>query len=634
MTNYDLPVLIENLRKRRQMAGNKLKDARLEYDYSRAKIKLGYGCNNDCLFCECRRFRKLSNPTRKQIARKILLAGQQGFKMVLFSGGEPTIDKNLPVFIVLAKKFDMTSGLVSNGRELARKDFTKLLVKKGLAFVELSLHADTADIHNDLTAASSFGDTIRALEILHELKIELLVNCVVTRRNIDRLIPLAEMLSRYSPLAFKVDFIEPKGLEPPAFEELVPTLKEAKSALQRLAVWVTNNPGLPEGFSIAFSGLPLCALGSHSDLCWELRKEGLSEVAESYEESFKRVDAVGRMKPELCEACSHFSLCPGVYEEYHAVRGEEGLIPETSPVSNSFGYAPQDILEGFDLERCPILSGELCIDEPERKIILAAEGGAEVYRTDTRDFTDEQVVTVKRELGQVYLDISGRLFHEDFESDLAKLAPHPTCAACRKFRNCPAVYERIEKSLFGVAEEELIGIIRGLSGVVLDVGGGPVRYADIFGRLVDNGSINYHVVEPDPADAMFAFLNKYDLNANHFKGRVEDYHSDPERFDWILVLRSHNHLFNLDLAYANIARWLKPDGRLIIVDNTAYGVVRSKEIWEKIESEGGPARFEHFNNHSSEEAIQYPLAAGLKLLEHHPVEPQAVNQWWCLFVKE
>ena len=601
--------------------------------YDRAKIRVTYACNNDCEFCECASLRRISDPDIKQIAQKIALAAEQKFGTVIFTGGEPTLRKDLPNMIALARRLGLRSGLVTNGRALRFRDYAERLVREGLSTVQLSLHGDCAAVHDKLTRSNSFFESMDALRVLHDLKLELSVNCVLTRPNLSGLNSLAEILLPFAPLRFKLSMIEPRRLDAARFEALVPTLSEAGTMLAALFAYLDNTASKLERFEAVAAGLPMCVLPGYHDRLWDLRRSELAEIAETYDKTFKRLETVGRSKPDTCRVCRHVETCPGVYDDYFAMRGASELKPEGRSVSNSFAYEPVRRLPGFGLSPCPILSGAMSLDDPGRSLLIANENGAELYRTDSADFASEQINRTKVELGQIYLDISGKLFHEDFELDMAKLRPDPICTACERFAHCPALYHRVTENVFGAAEKEIIALIGCLSGEVLDVGGGPIRYTEAFGKRMTDRAMHYTVVEPDPPSVLLDFLRKYGIENRLQKGLVEDLEFKKESFDWVLVLRSHNHLYDLRQAYKKFAGWLRPGGRMVVVDNTAYGIARSRELWASIRQRGGIPDFQHYNNHDSHEATSLIVEAGFELLEHHPVTPETANQWWCLFRK-
>lgn len=607
--------------------------------YSRARIKIGYACNLDCVFCECRTRRGLV-PDLRDLARKVLLARDRGFEQVIFSGGEPTLSPDLPRLTALCAKLGMPFGLVTNGHGLEREDRVRRLVAQGLATVQLSIHGDRPETQAALAQTESGSNPWRALETLCRVGMDLTVNTVLTRRNAEELTAIAGRVAALADaepgasLRYKVTWMNPATLAAQDWDTYLLPLQQAQRAVAGLFAHVDNRPERFARLRVVAAGLPLCALNGYEDRSFDLRREKLAEDAELFDAAFQRESLSGRIKPALCAQCRHVSECPGLWEAYAERMGTAELRPRSGPVSNSFAYEPVEDWPDFDLHTCPILWGKRHLTEAARSLLIPMEKGVRLYRTDSADFSPGRIRATVQELGQIYMDVSGKLFHEDFATDLRKLDTHPVCVACPKRGDCATVQvEREGENVFDRAEKELLGLFGSLTGRVLDVGGGPVRYADLFGTRIQAGAMDYHVVEPDLNPLLRSFIERHGLSSRLFVGRVEDYSGQPEAFDWILVLRSHNHLYDLPLAYRNMACWLKPGGRILLVDNTVYGVVRQADIWEEIRRQGGTVRFEHYNNHTSREAIPYLLDAGLVLLDDHPVGPETANQWWCLFEK-
>ena len=108
-----------------------------------------------------------------------------------------------------------------------------------------------------------------------------------------------------------------------------------------------------------------------------------------------------------------------------------------------------------------------------------------------------------------------------------------------------------------------------------------------------------------------------------------------ELFDHILLLRSYNHITDLYLAFSNLVGLLRPGGTMVVVDNTAFGLVRSRKKIKDVrgcEMEG-EAPFEHYRNHRSEDALAVLLPFGLQVVEHHPVRSDTANQWILVLKK-
>jgi predicted O-methyltransferase YrrM len=92
------------------------------------------------------------------------------------------------------------------------------------------------------------------------------------------------------------------------------------------------------------------------------------------------------------------------------------------------------------------------------------------------------------------------------------------------------------------------------------------------------------------------------------------------------MLRSWNHLHDPVRAVAVVARMLRPGGTLLVVDNVAFGLVRSRR--QATRAERGPAGFEHYRNDGADEAVTTVAGAGLTLVDRWDVSPVTSNQWW------
>ena len=106
----------------------------------------------------------------------------------------------------------------------------------------------------------------------------------------------------------------------------------------------------------------------------------------------------------------------------------------------------------------------------------------------------------------------------------------------------------------------------------------------------------------------------------------------PERADHALVLRSWNHLADPAAVASSLARMLRPGGTLLVVDNVAFGLVRSRR--QAARAEGGPPGFEHYRNDGAAEAVATVAGTGLTLLDRWDVGPGTSNQWWVRWRKE
>lgn len=106
----------------------------------RIKIDTGYKCNLRCEFCYNGDNHNLPNRSFDEIKNDIIYYSTLGFKSFDFSGGEPSIIKDLPKYIAFAKRYGDVS-CVSNGFGFAKMSFLKECHANGLNEILFSLHS-------------------------------------------------------------------------------------------------------------------------------------------------------------------------------------------------------------------------------------------------------------------------------------------------------------------------------------------------------------------------------------------------------------------------------------------------------------------------------------------------------------
>jgi SAM-dependent methyltransferase len=311
-----------------------------------------------------------------------------------------------------------------------------------------------------------------------------------------------------------------------------------------------------------------------------------------------------------------------LFRKYREAFGDEELRPVAGARSNSFNYAPERDLTWADGEDCPIRPSILPYDRT-RHIFVRRDGVMTQFRTHTRDFSDPELHTIKFEHGQVYLDISDKPAPDDFPVDLRKLREVAECADCHQAAACSRCFEVDDTDAFSADDEHVVAVVRELEGDVLDVGCGETLYADVLAPRARAGEVRYTGVEPH-AGACQAFRARNDWG-QIINAPIEDFELDDTGYDHVLVLRSYNHLADPAKTLRRLAESIRPGGTMLVVDNVAFGLVRTHEQRER--AERSDSEFEHFNNDDSEAAIENIPTDLVRLIEHRPVTPDSSNQW-------
>jgi hypothetical protein len=92
-----------------------------------------------------------------------------------------------------------------------------------------------------------------------------------------------------------------------------------------------------------------------------------------------------------------------------------------------------------------------------------------------------------------------------------------------------------------------------------------------------------------------------------------------------MLLRSYNHLPDPDRELALAVKLVSAGGTLLVVDNVAFGLLRSQG--HAARAEASSAAFEHFRNDSAGQAAARISGFGLELLGRRDVGPDTSNQW-------
>lgn len=160
-------------------------------------ILLNYNCNAKCLFCsQDFEWRKEPNdlPFEKAVEH-MYLAYKNGYRRLGFTGGEPTIRRELPNLIALARKIGYGYVRIqTNGVRIADFDYVKTLADAGLTFVKYSIHGHTAELHDRLVGVpGAFEKCLKSIENLKRLKVGIGVNIVLNDWNYKHLVEFYEL---------------------------------------------------------------------------------------------------------------------------------------------------------------------------------------------------------------------------------------------------------------------------------------------------------------------------------------------------------------------------------------------------------------------------------------------------------
>ena len=527
--------------------------------------------------------------------------------MVVFSGGEPTIRRDIAELARFAHGCGLKTGVVTNGRRFVYPGFARELYARGLRFAYVSFHSPSRKTHEISTRTDTLHEVLGAVGNLVKAGVSVTVNTVVTNHNIGELALAVDHLSRLNPYKIKFSILEPKGA---ALDDaaLAPSLKASAEAISSAIRYGRSKyPGARFGCE----GLTPCLLEDFETLNDDLIANKFSFFQEAFEKVLAVPDYRNRLKSKACFDCAWFERCPGIFSGYWPMRPPPPIRPEIRSRANSFvfvkraGSLPAPARHGA----CP------CRASGVRTVFLAEKGRLRAYRTSTSDFSDEEIAETLA-LGQIYLPRGGRHRGLDYGRDLVKLRPSPLCSSCPAERGCSRVYETAPGDVFAPLEAAVERLVRRLRGDVLEVGCGGIRFRGIIESLARAGKLRYVGIDPEP------FRVPPARGMTLRQEAIEDFKAPDASFDHVMILRSYNHIRRPSEAFPKIRRLLRPGGTLSVVDGVAFGLLLPGRP-----ERAGSGEFQHFRNHASGQARRLLESFGFRAVGERPVRPAGCSEW-------
>lgn len=596
----------------------------------KALIKVGYACNENCTFCHTQDVRHIDAPA-DEVFRKIERAKALGHTMVVLSGGEPTIRPELFAWSARVAELGMDLGFVTNGLVFAYPQTVQRLLKHRLRYVYMSMHGGSAEVHNRLVRADTYAAAARAVENLAGLGLDVTINCVVTRQNVEHLREMVDVVLPHPDVRLKFSMVAPKGGGERYFELLTPRVSQVAARVHDALTYALSSSGSARA-RFGHDGLPLCLLPGLEDLFDDLKTHDFATMIEVGEPDYSPVDDVIKHHPPPCEGCTLRGPCPGLYIGYEQAFGDGELQPVVEGArSNAFNYVLEAMVaRDFPDTRCVLREGGVRPWDRGRHLFVRREGRVARFRTTTRDFSDAELLHIKHDLGQVYFDASQKDAPDDFAADLVKLERSTLCDECPERPHCTGLYEASADNAFLRDDARLRALLSTLVGDVLDLGAGESPYGTVFEAGAREGHVRYVALDPDARRVRA--LAACAPWATTLVACAESLPFDAHTFDHVLLLRSWNHLVDPARALRSAHRVLRTGGSLFVVDNVAFGLARTRG--QAARAEGSSAAFEHRRNDDAARAHRrITSAGGFELVSREDVGPGTSNQWLLRYVR-
>ena len=141
-------------------------------------------CNQKCIFCYAagQAMGKTKELTTKEWKQAIDNLEKARVPMVTFTGGEPTMRKDIAELVSYAKR--MVTRLNTNGVNLTPELVTKLK-DAGLDSLQVTLYSSDEKIHNALVGCEHYADTVQGIRNAAAAGLDISINTPLCQKNAD-----------------------------------------------------------------------------------------------------------------------------------------------------------------------------------------------------------------------------------------------------------------------------------------------------------------------------------------------------------------------------------------------------------------------------------------------------------------
>lgn len=199
-------------------------------------------CNMKCKYCSVRKpYHKMKELTTTQWKFIIKKLSDMGVFQIGFTGGEPTLRKDLPELANYVNSLNCTFNLTTNCWNLDENLIIKLK-EAGMRQCQVSLDCHIDKVNDHMRKEGSLRKVIASMEMLKRNGIIVGVDCVVTKNNIEYIPEFIEWLGQRNIPYITLIKIKQGDLSIDAFTELLPGYVEYSFLIEKLCNRKNENP--------------------------------------------------------------------------------------------------------------------------------------------------------------------------------------------------------------------------------------------------------------------------------------------------------------------------------------------------------------------------------------------------------
>jgi len=285
-------------------------------------VVLGYDCNAACTYCTITSEMRRRALSPQAVAREIDRAAAAGFRDIAFTGGEPTIRRDLSALVRYAKSRGFTDIKVSsNGLRYSNAAYLDHLVEAGVNRFHVSAH-DFGKIAYEKTTRlpGAFESFERGLSNLVERGLSPTVDLILKNDTYPHLEAWIASFVKMGVKSFQLWLVSltdgnAANVEQlPRISDVVPHLIPAFDAARE------------GGYEVVSLHTPRCFVPGYEDHVRHPGGDGVRVVTPDEVFDLRDSRLTGGVKADACARCVYDESCPGLRKDY-VERFGDGEIP-------------------------------------------------------------------------------------------------------------------------------------------------------------------------------------------------------------------------------------------------------------------------------------------------------------------
>ncbi|MGC8851777.1 MAG: radical SAM protein [Minisyncoccia bacterium] len=297
-------------------------------------IMTGFICNNNCVMCSVKPKGLYYKPRRtEEIIMDMKKGRELQYERIEFTGGEPTLRKDLPLLISEAKKLGYQEIAIStNARMLSQNKYLEKLVNSGLNRVTTTLYGPNKKIHETITRTpQSFDQTIKGIKNMIKINIPITINTVVFSLTAPFLKETGLLINDLGVKFWTLLDLIPDGYAFDNYKMLV------LSPFKLKKTFLSIEPILNKFSVINILDFPFCLLppsfykySNVNILAAEGRTQIIQQVGYHPKRFFKTKNVyqdIHKILLPTCKKCIYYTECGGLWKSYLQIFNKTSFRP-------------------------------------------------------------------------------------------------------------------------------------------------------------------------------------------------------------------------------------------------------------------------------------------------------------------